>query len=148
MSNYHQILYHIVFRTKSSKRTLSLEHNENLFRYTWGIINQKKGHLYRINAMEEHVHILSDLHPTIALSDFIRDIKTSTSIWLKKQETFSYFEGWAEGYCALTYSFRDKNTIIEYIKNQQEHHQKESFEDEYRRLLEEQGVKIDERYFP
>jgi REP element-mobilizing transposase RayT len=112
-----------------------------------GIIEGKSGHLYRINAMEEHIHILSDLHPTIALADYIRDIKTATSLWLKKQEGFSRFTGWAEGYCALTYSYRDKDMLINYIKNQQEHHKKESFKGELRRLLEEQNIKIDERYF-
>ena len=103
--------------------------------------------MYRINGMQDHIHILSDLHPCIALADFMREIKTSSSIWLKKQTEFSEFKGWADGYAALTISYRDKDSVIEYIKNQQKHHEIESFPDEYRRLLKAEGIEIDERYF-
>ena len=98
--------------------------------------------------MEDHIHILSDLHPSIALADFMRDIKTASSIWLKQQDNFSSFDGWADGYAALTYAWRDKDMIVNYIINQQEHHKKESFNDEYKRLLEEHEITIDDRYFP
>lgn len=147
MSSYHQILYQIVFRTKNSLKTLNLDYSEEFFKYSWGIIKNKKCHLYRINCMEDHVHILSDLHPSIALADYIRDIKTATSIKLKESDDFPHFYGWASGYAALTYSAWDKDIIIDYIKNQQEHHKTETFEDEYRRLIEESGIEIDGRYF-
>ncbi len=98
--------------------------------------------------MEDHVHLLSDLHPSIALADFVREIKTSSSHWLKNNPRFPGFTGWADGYAALTYAWRDKDMIIEYIKNQREHHAQVDFITEYRRLLEEQGIRIDERYFP
>ena len=97
--------------------------------------------------MKEHIHILTDLHPSIALADFIRDIKTASSIWLKDSDYFPNFTGWADGYAALTYSYWDKDKLINYIKNQQKHHNNETFEKEYRRLLEEHNIKIDERYF-
>ena len=103
--------------------------------------------MYRINGMEEHIHILTDLHPSIALADFVRDIKTASSIWLKDSGYFPKFTGWADGYAALTYSHWDKDKLINYITNQQEHHNTETFEEEYRRLLEEHNIKIDERYF-
>lgn len=96
--------------------------------------------------MENHVHILSDLHPTIALSDFIKEIKTASNTWMKETGNYPRFTSWAEGYCALTYTYRDKMTIINYIKNQKEHHQKVTFEEEYRALLNEHCVVVDERY--
>ena len=148
MSSYRQILYHLIFRTKDSRRTLKVGHSRELYAYLMGILKNKNCFLYRINGMEDHLHILSDLHPTIALADFMRDLKTSSSIWLKQSGKFAEFEGWAEGYAALTYAWKDKDMIINYIKNQQEHHKHESFEDELRRLLEEHGVKIDDKYFP
>lgn len=147
MSSYRQILYQIVFRTKHSHRTLKKENREVLFSYIHGIIKNKKCHLYRINGMEEHIHILTDLHPSIALADFVRDIKTASSVWLKQTGHFPDFTGWADGYAALTYSSWDKDKLIEYVKNQQGHHQTETFEMEYRRLLEEHNIVIDERYF-
>ncbi len=98
--------------------------------------------------MEDHIHILSDLHPSIALANYMRDIKTSTSIWLKQQDGFQKFDGWADGYAALTYSYKEKETLINYIKNQQNHHKNVSFEEELRKLLESEDIQIDDRYFP
>ena len=147
MSSYRQITYHIIFRTKHSQKTLKSEHIEVLFKYIWGIIKNKNCHLYRINGVEDHIHILTDLHPNIALADFVRDIKTASSIFLKKSTHFPDFIGWADGYAALTYAHWDKDKLINYIKNQQEHHKTETFEAEYRRLLEEHNIRIDERYF-
>lgn len=148
MSSYRQILYHTIFRTKESGKTLNQTYSRELYAYIMGFVKNKNCFLYRINGMEDHIHILCDLHPSIALSDYLRDMKTSTSIWLKQSGKFSSFEGWADGYAALTYAWKDKELIINYIKNQQEHHKKETFEEELRRILEEHGVVVDERFFP
>lgn len=148
MSSYRQILYHIIFRTKGSEKTIPLEHNKELFAYIMGIIKNKGCFLYRINGMEDHIHILSDLHPSIALADYVRDIKTASSIWLKQNNNIPNFSAWASGYAALTYSYRDKEKITTYIINQQEHHRKTSFNDELEKLLTEQGVEIDKKFFP
>ncbi len=148
MSSYRQILYHLIFRTKESGKTLNQTYSRELYAYIMGFVKNKNCFLYRINGMEDHIHILCDLHPSIALSDYLRDMKTSTSIWLKQSGKFSSFEGWADGYAALTYAWKDKELIINYIKNQQEHHKKETFEEELRRILEEHGVVVDERFFP
>ena len=148
MSSFRQILYHIIFRTKNSAKTLPLSESEELYRYIWGIIKNKNGTLLRINGMEDHVHILSDLHPSIALADYVRDIKSSSSLWLKSNPKFPAFDGWAEGYTALTYAWRDKDMIVDYIKNQREHHKQTDFLAEYRQLLEEHGIVIDVRFFP
>jgi len=147
MSSYRRILYHIVINTKHRKETLSPEYSEELYAYILGIIRNKNCFLYRINGIENHIHMLSDLHPSLALADYIRDIKVASSLWLKSHLGFPDFEGWSDGYAALTYSWRDKDMIVNYIKNQREHHKKESFEDEFRQLLIEQGITIDEKYF-
>ena len=144
--SYTQILYHIVLRTKYSEKTLAQQNISSLYKYIWGIIQNKKGKLYRINGMEDHIHILSDLHPSIALADYVKAIKVSTSLWLKQSGDFPEFKNWGEGYAAFTYSFKEKNILINYIKNQQEHHRKESFDDELRRLFREYGIKPDERF--
>ena len=147
MSAYRQILYHIVFRTKSSEKTINQAHSTDLYKYIWGIIKNKKCTLFRINAMEEHIHILSDLHPSIALADYIRDIKVSSAKWMKESGFFPKFKGWGIKYCALTYSYQERDIIINYVKNQQEHHKQESFQDEIRRLFREHGIELDEKWF-
>jgi REP element-mobilizing transposase RayT len=97
--------------------------------------------------MNDHIHILSDLHPSIALADYIKDIKVSSSKWMKESGLFPDFNGWGIKYCALTYSYKEKETIVNYIKNQQEHHKKESFRDEIKRLFLENGIDMDEKWF-
>jgi REP element-mobilizing transposase RayT len=112
----------------------------------WGVIKNKKSHLYRINGVEDHVHILSSLHPTVTLADFIKDIKVSSSKWIKEDGVFPGFTGWQDGYGAFTHSWPEKGALIEYVKDQKNHHATVSFRDEYRRLLEEAGIKFDERF--
>jgi putative transposase len=148
MSSYRQLLYHLVFRTKDSLPTIAQENVGELYAYITGIIKHKNSHLYRINGVENHLHILTDLHPSIALADFMRDIKVSSSLWMKKGGLFPKFNGWAEGYGSFTCSYNDLGRLVEYLKNQQEHHRKRSFEEEYRRLLIENSIKVDERFFP
>jgi putative transposase len=148
MSSYRQHLYHIVFRTKDSLPTIKQDHVNDLYAYITGIIKHKNSHLYRLNGVENHLHILTDMNPSIAPIDFIKDIKVSTSIWMKNSNIFPTFKGWAVGYGSFTCSFRDIDKLIEYIKNQQEHHKKISFEEEFRKLLLEYGITPDEKFFP
>ncbi len=77
--------------------------------------------------MEDHIHMLVDIHPTFSLSGFMRDLKESTSKWLKQNPNFPYFDYWAESFAAFTYNLNDKEKIINYIKNQKEHHKTISF---------------------
>lgn len=146
MGTYKQILYQIVFGTKNRKSTIDSRYEIELFQYIHGIIKNKGGKLYRINGMEDHIHILSDLHPTICLSDYIKDIKVASNVWMKESGKFPAFEGWQDGYGAFTYSIREKDLLINYIKNQKEHHRSESFYDEFKRLLIENGIEFDEKY--
>jgi REP element-mobilizing transposase RayT len=147
MSAYRQILYHLVFRTKCSEKSIKQEHATELYKYIWGIIKNKKCVLLRINGMEDHIHILSDLHPSIALADYIKEIKVASSKWMKESGLFPGFKGWGVKYCALTYSYKEREYVVNYIKNQQEHHKKENFQDEIRRIFKEQGIDLDEKWF-
>ena len=72
MGTYRQIFYQIVFGTKYRKPTIEKKHDEELYKYIWGIIKNKKCTLYRINGMEDHIHIMSDIHPSVCLSDYVK----------------------------------------------------------------------------
>jgi len=93
--------------------------------------------------MEDHLHILTHIHPTISL---VKDIKLASIDFIKSEGIFPDFNGWQDGYGAYTVSYRDKDRPINYIKNQEEHHKKEDFLDEYKRLLEEHGIEFDPKY--
>ena len=148
MSSYRQHLYHLVFRSKHSLPAIKQENVNELYSYITGIIKNKKSHLYRINGTENHLHILTDMHPSIAPADFMREIKASSSLWMKNSTLFPLFNGWEEGYGSFTCSYKDQSNLIEYIKSQKEHHKKVTFEEEYRKILLESGITPDEKYFP
>jgi putative transposase len=147
MSSYRQLIYHIVFRTKDSRPTIKQENAEQLYAYITGIIKNKNSHLYRINGVTNHLHICTDIHPSVALADFVKDIKVYSSLWMKSSNLFPDFYGWADGYAGFTCSYMDLLNVIDYIKKQKEHHETKSFEVEYKRLIAESGIDIDERYF-
>lgn len=146
MSTYTQILYQIVFSTKGREPILIKKNRPELFKYIWGILKNKKCHLYRINDVEDHLHIVTHLHPLVALAALIKDIKIASSDYIKEKGLFPDFGGWQDGYGAFTYSFSAKNELIEYVKNQEEHHQTKTFREELMELLAEHEVEFDEKY--
>lgn len=147
MSNYTQILYQVVFRTKSNKRTLTKQGRQTLHNYLAGILKNKNCFCYQIGGVEDHVHIIFSLHPTIALSKLIQDLKVASNQMIKETQLFKDFEAWADGYSAFTYSSDARNHLIKYVQNQEQHHAIKSLETELRELYEEHGIEIDERYF-
>lgn len=144
--SYHQILYHIVFATKYRKPTITDAHCRELYAYIHGVIRNKKCYLYRINGTPDQLHLLTDLRPALSLADFIKSIKVASSLWMKESGSFPLFENWQEGYGAFTCSIKEKDAIMEYIKAQKEHHRSETFSEEYKRLLVENGVAFEEKY--
>lgn len=145
--SYTRLLYHIIFRTKNGKNTISESYEKELYAYIMGIINNKKSKLYRIGGTENHIHLLVDIHPTFALSDFMKELKEYSSKWLANNPKFPNFEGWTVSFAAFSYGIKEKQTVINYIQNQKEHHKTVSFEEEYRQLLIENEIEMDERYF-
>ena len=146
MNSYRQSLFHIVFCTYRRKNTLPEAQHEELYKYIWGIIKKRKSFLYRINGTENHIHMFCDIHSSISLADFIKEIKTASNTWMKESGDFPKFDSWAEGYCGLSYSKKDKDMIVNYIKNQKEHHKKKSFKNEYLEFLEKFEIDFKEEY--
>lgn len=145
-NTYTQLLYHIVFSTKNRQLALDTAHRQALFKYIWGIHKNLDCHLYRIGGVDDHIHILTHMPTTLCIADYVREIKTGSTHWIKEQKCFPLFEGWQDGYGAFTASFREKDDLIEYIKGQAEHQRRESYIEEYRRLLREAGIMFDEKY--
>ncbi|MBM4167277.1 MAG: IS200/IS605 family transposase [Ignavibacteria bacterium] len=147
MSTYTQILYQIVFGTKNREQTLDKENRNELYKYICGILKNKNCHLYQIDGVSEHIHIVTHLHPSIALALLVKDIKLASSQFIKTENLFPKFNGWQDGYGAFTYSIQEKEKLIQYVKSQEEHHRKKTFKEEYISLLNEHGIEFDEKYF-
>ena len=123
-------LYHIVFCTKYRQFTIENDLREELFRFIWTKVKEFDSRLIRINCIPNHVHLLIDLNPNHALKDVVSKIKSATSQWLRKDERFPHFKGWAKEYFASSVSPENQEIVIRYIMNQQEHHKIEEFDKE------------------
>lgn len=148
MSTYTQILYHLVFSTKDRQPCLNADRREDLYKFIWGILQKKDCHLYRIGGVEDHIHILCGIHPSLSISTLVKDIKIATSRCIKAENMFPGFDGWQDGYGAFTCSWNERDRLIEYIKNQVNHHREISFRDELEMFLKEAGVEYDPKYLP
>ncbi|REL37567.1 IS200/IS605 family transposase [Rhodohalobacter sp. SW132] len=146
MSTHTQILYQIIFSTKLRTPTLLKDNREELFKYIWGILKNNKCHLYRINGVEDHLHIVTHVHPSISVSSLVKDIKVSCNSYIKSNLLFPEFTAWQEGYSAFTYSIKEKNRLIEYVKKQETHHKTISYREELITLLQEHRVEFNEKY--
>lgn len=133
-------LHHIIINTKNRSMTINAEHREDMYRFITSIIKRNKCVLYRIGGIENHIHMLLDLNPTVSLSHLMWDIKRSSSDWAKQSGLFPMFNGWGKEYGAFSISETHRDALINYIMNQPEHHGRVTFEQEYRHISEVNGM--------
>ena len=146
MNTYIQILYQIVFGTYRHQHTLDSENREEVYRYISGILKRKKCHAYAIGGVSDHLHIATHLHPMVSLAALVKDIKLALTDYIKRSGILPNFAGWQDGYGAFTYSYREKEQLIRYVKNQENHHQVKSYKEELIDLFTEHGILFDEKY--
>jgi putative transposase len=137
---------HLIFSTKERKPFLTSELRDRLFPYMGGIIREMKGVALIVNGVEDHVHILAGMPSTIAVSDFMRDLKSNSSSGVK--ETFAAHRdfGWQTGYAAFNVSKSAIEDVRTYIARQEEHHCRMSFKEELIALLKKHEITYDERF--
>ena len=145
-NTYTKIYLHIVFAVEGRQNLIKPEHNDELQKYITGIVSGQKQKLIAINNMPDHVHLLIGLQPDLALSDLVRDVKAGSSGFIKRKRWVDGRFSWQEGFGAFSYSRSQLDTVIRYIQNQQKHHAKKSFREEYVEMLEKFGVDYDKRY--
>jgi putative transposase len=138
--SYTNLLYHIVYGTKERQPLIDEVFQPRLYEYLGGTIRGLKGVCLEIGGVEDHVHILAKLPPTIAVSDFLEKLKSNSSKWAKSVKPGF---GWQGGYSAFTVSESQVERVEHYIQNQREHHKKSSFEEEFIALLKAHGLPYD-----
>ena len=138
--SYVAAFYHIVFSTKSREMTINETNCEKLYKFCNYLVTEKGCALIRINGMGDHIHLLIELSPTLALSDFVKHIKQKSSIWMKESGLFPRFNGWGKEYFAHTVSHKDIPNVKAYIINQKAHHLAFPFDSELKRLVAHVGL--------
>ncbi len=146
MSTYTQLLYQFVFSTKNREKTILLENKEALFKNINSTLKNKNCLPFRINGMQDHIHIVLKVHPSLSISNIIKDIKLSSSECIKRDGIFPGFNGWQNGYGAFSYSIKELDNLIAYVKNQETHHRELTFKEEYIQMLNDYGIEFDEKY--
>ena len=145
-NTYTQFNMHIVFSVKGRNNFLSDKLRPELFRYITGIINQKKHYSLAVNGYKDHVHIFFEYNPSFSVSDLIRDIKSGSSKWINDQKIIVGKFSWQEGYGGFSYSKSQRNPVINYIMNQEQHHKNKTFKEEYLQLLKDFDIEFQNEY--
>ena len=143
---YTQLYIHIIFAVKGRESLIPKQHKEALHQYITRIITHKKQTVIRINSMPDHLHILVGITPDVAISDLVRDIKANSSKWInKKRWVVGRFE-WQAGFAAFSYAHSQLEAVVNYIKNQETHHSRQTFREEYFEFLRRFDVPYNPRY--
>ncbi len=145
-NTYTQIHLQFVFAVKYRDGLIHASFKEELYKYISGIIKENNHKLLAINGMPDHLHIFIGMRPSQSISDLLQDIKGSSSKWINEKKFLKVKFEWQEGYGAFSYSKSHVNNVIRYIQNQENHHKKESFREEYLKFLKVFEIEYDERY--
>jgi REP element-mobilizing transposase RayT len=145
-NTFSQIYIQTVFAVENRQSLIKPNFKEDLFKYITGIVKNQGQKLISINAMPDHVHILIGLKPAMALADLVRDIKSDSTEFINKQKFVPGRFNWQEGYGAFSYGHSQLDRIVRYIQNQEQHHKKQTFKNEYMSLLRKFDIAFEEKY--
>lgn len=143
---YTQIYLQIVFAVEWRQSLIDAQHKEEIHKYITGITRNDGQKLIEINSMPDHVHILVGLRPDMALSDLVRDIKANSSRFINEQGWYRGRFNWQEGFGAFSYSHSQLDSVIRYIRNQEQHNSRRTFKNEYMEMLRKFDVAFDTNY--
>ena len=145
-NTFSQLYVQIVFAVKNRESLIHKTNREELQKYISGIIENRNAKLLAIYCMPNHIHILIGLKPSILLSDLVRDIKAGSSKFINDKKWLKGKFNWQEGFAAFSYSHSQIGQVINYINNQEIHHQKKSFKEEYLDFLQKNEIDYDDKY--
>lgn len=140
------LLVHFVWSTKGREPWIAPEWRDRLYGYFGGVLNRKSAKLICVGGISDHVHLYASLPSTVTVAELVSAVKANSSRWIHETFPNKRAFAWQEGYGAFSVSKSGEAQLIEYIRNQEEHHRKRGFKEEFLILLERHGVEYDERY--
>lgn len=145
-NTFSQIYIQYVFAVKGRENLLQKPWRDEVFKYIAGIIKGKNQKSIIVNGVSDHVHVFVGLNTTISVSDLIRDIKSNSTNFINEKKFLKQKFSWQEGYGAFSYSHSQIENVYQYIADQEEHHRKKTFKEEYVEFLNKFEIKYDEKY--
>lgn len=141
-----QMHIHLVFATKNRDASIGKEWKNNLEKYITGIIQNHNHKVLAIKSVSDHIHIFIGYNVNHLIPDLVEDIKTSSNKWIKENNYCKAKFDWQKGYGGFTHSHSQVATVSKYIMNQEEHHKKKTFREEYLKILDDNGIDYKEEY--
>jgi len=142
--SYSKNYQHIVFGVKYREAVLAPKHNAELQKYITGLVKNRKSYLIAINNVEDHMHLFIDLNRIYSVSKIVQELKSLSSLFINKKKWYKHHFEWQRGYGAFSISNTHKWNVINYIKNQQKHHDTKSFREEYIETLKKHDIPIND----
>jgi REP element-mobilizing transposase RayT len=140
------ILLHLIFSTKDRRPWLEDGIRQKTHAFLAGTVRQSECEAYRVGGVADHVHLAIRLSRTLSVADLVKEIKIASSKWVKLQDDTLHEFAWQQGYGVFSVGMSQKETLLHYIDNQEQHHRTRSFQDEYRDFLKKYEIEYDERY--
>ena len=145
-NTYSQIYLQFVFTVKHRQCLIPKEKKEELHRYLTGLVQNRNAKMLAVHCMPDHTHMFVEFKPVLSISDFIKEIKVESNEFVNQKRWTNHKFGWQEGYGVFSYARSEIDNVVRYIRDQEEHHRKHSFGEEYRKLLREFEVSFEEKY--
>ena len=145
-NTFSQIYLQFVFAVKHRESLIPKKNKEELHKYITGLVQNRKAKMLAIHCMTDHTHLFVGIRPTILISDFIKEVKVESNEFINNGKWTTGKFSWQEGYGAFSYSHSHIGAVINYISNQEFHHQKRTFKQEYLQLLKKFEIPFEEKY--
>lgn len=145
-NTYTQINIHVIFSVRGRENILTKNFRQRLFEYLAGIVNNTGNYSLAVNGYKDHVHLFFELAPNKALSDVIREIKSSSSKWINDNKFVKGKFAWQTGYGGFSFSRSQRDNVINYIMEQEKHHSNTTFREEYLALLKKFEIPFKDEY--
>ncbi len=145
-NTYSQLLIHVICAVQGRQNLISPKWKNELFKYITGIVSNKNQKMLCINGVADHIHILIGLKPDIAISDLVRDVKNNSATFINTKKFIRGKFNWQKGFGTFSYSNSQKDKVVKYILNQENHHRRKTFKEEYIEFLKKFNVEYNEKY--
>ena len=145
-NTYTQLYIHLVFSPKNRDSLIKKAWKEDLEKYITGIVQKQNHKLLAIGSMPDHIHTFIGYNVNQTIPDLVENIKTSSNAWVKEQKLSKFQFEWQRGYGAFSHSKSQIDTVCQYILNQETHHAKKTFKEEYLEILQKNDVEYKEEY--
>ena len=145
-NTFSQIYLQFVFAVKHRQSLIAREYKEELHKYVTGLVQNRKAKMLVVHCMPDHIHLFVGFKPVVLISDFVKEIKVESNEFINDKNWIKGKFSWQEGYGIFSYSHSHIDAVVKYILNQEKHHQKKTFKQEYHQLLEKFEIPFEEKY--